>query len=368
MLGRDDLAALGLQGLPDIPHDERIWDYTVRSTSGTTGGTPVLVARHVPKDPRLLADTDRKLSAGGTLGHRGTLVSMFFYAHRSDKKDASIASIGVGDLQPSLKAALEEYNPDSLWGVVSFVLKLFSHVRNIQLPTLRRVTWGGEYVSDQSVEIVRGLFPKIKIESWYGCAELGNLVLPQCPYQSRFEFHPLAGVEVTIDSPDEKGEGALLFSTALTDNAYVKDYRPGEVGSILKEPCKCGEQITFMVGGRIDFDIIRLAGAILHVEECERAMRDLALYIADFQIVASEHFENGAPRGEVDLRITPTKELLQMPLPETFIKNEFERRFFVTPSKTLGALVAEGIFRPSKVTFMSEIQHGTKKVRLKRAP
>ena len=366
MLERGDLASIGLEGLKDVEKDASLWGYVVRMTSGTTGGKPILIARHIPTDPELILPSRRMIVAGGTLGFRATVALMFFHAHKNSAMSASVMAVGMRETSGDPPSLIEEYDPDFIHGVVSFILTLFSRLTKTAFPSLRKITWGGEYVSGESLGALEKKAPHVHIESWYGCAELGDMALPQCLYRSRFEFHPVRGVSVGVHEPDEKGEGLLLFTRNLTRSVSVRDYCPRDIGSLDTTPCPCGAPLTFSVRGRAQFDVVRVAGAIFHVEECERVMKKLAPYVADYQVVVSERVLDNVPHGQVLLRIVPTKELLHRDSWHSFIAEVFEGSLFITPNRTLGDLIADGTFLPLKVEAVSAFSWGPKKVRLKR--
>ena len=355
-MDRIDLVEVGERTLARLrsvdlePEEAR--QYIIRTTSGTTGGGPLVIAIKVsPSFFDLFNGVSRPVVCIGAMNARLTNVLAARYGYGD--APIRICVIDSGDLSPEATSLLSDFEPDTLRGMPSFVvgiLKLFppaagSWVKSILLT--------GEVLTKQRIEAFARQAPNATVRMQYATSELGALSQSgssaACPYLEHNQYHPGDGVHVEIEDTDGSGAGEVYVSKTLGEERIVR-LRTGDIARSLP-PCRCGERVTFELVGRAGYDYVKLVGAILRREEFDRVAR-LFSYVHDYRVEAREVETEGVPKGSILLRLyhrgaPPTDALV------TEMKEKFSRELFLTPTQTLADLVAQGLFLPLTVESFS---------------
>jgi phenylacetate-coenzyme A ligase PaaK-like adenylate-forming protein len=359
ILERKDFGPIAAATLRDVigspPAPEEAMNYAVRLSSGTTGGS-LLVGMHrtsaltyrVPLTKRWYAESDRTLYCFGPVSLR------LFSILDAQKfgKDALYLPIDVADLTEGITPLLADFAPDKILGIPSYVIHAAPYMDTKTRSNVRAINVYGELLTKTLQDMIANFFPNAKMRSLYAISEVGAISTVSCDYQEPNRYHPRPGVTVEIHDPDTEGVGDLLVSMRLNQIIPVQRYRTGDMAKMHEAPCPCGEKNTFEILGRRGYDYIKLVGVTLRQEECERVAKLLHAF-DDYRLEASNVAEGPRLKGKIILRIfrkdgVGTKDLAHE------IGERFSRELYLTPTRTLADLVAEGICAPLSVEFVEE--------------
>ena len=359
ILERKDLAPIIAATLRDAitspPAPEEAMNYAIRLSSGTTGGS-LLVGMH--KGSNLIyrapimrlwqADSDRTLCCFGP-------VSLRLFTVLDGQKfgeDTLYLPIDVADLTQGITPLLADFSPHKILGVPSYVIHAAPYMDIETRSRVRAVNVYGELLTKTLQDMITDFFPNAKMRSLYAISEIGAISTVSCDHQAPNRYHPRLGVTVEVHNPDTDGVGDLLVSTLLNQTIPIERYRTGDIAKMHETPCPCGEKITFEILGRRGYDYIKLVGATLRQEECERVAKALRAF-DDYRLEASNIADGSRLKGKITLRIfrkdgAGTKDLARE------IGERFSRELYLTPTRTLADLIAEGICAPLSVEFVWE--------------
>ena len=328
----------------------------IRLGSGTSG-VPHFTIRPITEEPQgPFRDGRRFLLLYGGRSVRLNHVVRRLYGNDSPHVEG-VLSLDAADSGPSLEALFSEFAPDVLWGTPSFCERVTELVQDAK--ALHHVTLciiGGEMVSRTKISALARKLPNAFISVSYSTAEVG-IIGRACQSAPLGSYHPVPSVEIRLVAGAD-GIGEIVVCKE------GKEYRTGDSGRSLGE-CPCGEKITFELLGRTNFDFIRLSGATLFQEEFDRVSKELGMYIEDYRIEAWEEHIGERVCGKIELSILPHPALLERSNPEKFIAIEYARRLFLTPLKTLEALIAQGDFLPLSVVHVERFPSQEKNVRMR---
>ncbi len=353
MMERKDVAALSEQVFEDFlaqpPKDVK--NYSIRMTSGTTGGGPFLTIWE-RKDGSSIASGSRRFMI--TFGPRAMRLSNLLFFRTDPKNAGALAMVAdVADAKAEDGHLVDEFAPDRIYGFPSFTARVAEHTSAETGRGVNTIGLSGEALSKD----VRGLFsekfPNARIVMTWAAAEAGVISKPPCEFLKENQYHPRDEVHIDIQDPDETGAGLLLISKTLYGGHRIEQYRTGDVARLLKAPCPCGETITFELLGRAGYDFIKLVGAILRREEFDRVVRLCTDHFDDYRVEAEQILDNGTLRGRVTLKIfreaAPVEEDARRRIETTFAKN-----VFVSVTQTIADVVGQGIFLPFRVETSTE--------------
>lgn len=368
-LTRKELKILGLKPLEDLAKDGETKNYLFRTTSGTTGGLPMLIARKRKKSSTekigFYSGIKRVVGFFGTYNARLGHVASAIYR----KEHPAVLFFDHSDLKPkSFNRIFKGFKPDGICGFPSFIIKGLELVQNSKaLLGVKKVNMTGEYLSPAKQEFLQKKLPNAKLAIFYAAGEIG-FISDFCPNLPLGQYHPKEGTKIEIINQDKDGIGELIVSTELSPSVPIKRYRVGDIGKFVKigEKCACGDSVTFEVLGRKDFDYIKISGALLMQQEFERVMKELKEYVVDFCGTVQERKVGIGFKGEIKLDIVSTPELKNHQYPEQFISEQIAKKLFVTPTKTLDVLIKNETFLPLLVNLVSNIPIGYKDVKLKK--
>ncbi len=358
-----------------IPGDPSTKDMAIKASSGTSGMGPTVVIEKIPVAAKQKAYFDRahaliRLGGQTTSALAGTNM-LFRYAHMD-----RIMAIDSKDLKhPSIAHALAGFAATELYTVPLSFLRTAIHALRISPAAwaFRRVVYiflSGEWTSVREKRELQKNFPKLKeYVDDYGSAEAGSYAW-SCKYLAQrylqeglLVFHPvLAKKDLYLKDADSDGIGEIVVSTN-----ELTDYRTGDAGKLISESCECGSKQTLVLFGRIDADYLNCAGATFALQEVDRVFESLVDMVVQYQMRVKELDDGVTLRGEIMIDITLTKEYAKQLKIESYIAEFVNRTLQVTPTRTLGELIASGIFLPTIVTTVKKI-HMTdyKRSRLKK--
>jgi hypothetical protein len=362
---KDELREFGLHGIEEIEHgNEPAFLYAIALGSGTTGSLPLIVLRHLNLPRRY---EQMGIASGKHCIHLSArdaqvrLVSPLLEDIYDDGTEVLIMS--TADLDTHLERLLVDYRPTHVGGFLSFIENAARYApeasREIEV-----IEVTGEMMSEGAHASFSSIAPRAQITQVYSSAQTGRLGF-SCPHLKSNQYHPLPGVGIEIESPDEYGIGEILVSKPISPFLEFQRFPMGDSARLLPA-CGCGRTDAFELMGRTDFDFIKLAGALLHKEEFDRVMEELSTHVVDYQALVEEIREGDRAQGLIELRVVPTLVCGTSKESAAWLASEFARRTFVTTARTLENFIERGSFFPIRVEFVDSIAHGLKKVRLKK--
>lgn len=350
------IAEATLRGVIESPPaPEEAMNYAIRLSSGTTGGS-LLVGMHkasalIYRSPilrRWQAESDRTLCCFGPVSLRVFTI----LDGQKFREDTLYLPIDVADLMQGVTPLLADFAPQKILGVPSYVIHVAQYMDKETRSNVRAVNVYGELFTKTLYDMITDFFPNGKLCSLYAISEIGAISTVSCDHQEPNRYHPRLGVTVEIHDPDTDGAGDLLVSTRLNQTTLIPRYRTGDIAKIHEAPCLCGEKITFEILGRRGYDYIKLVGATLRQEECDRVAKVLGAF-DDYRLEASNVAEGSRLKGKIILRIFRKDGIGTSDLGRE-IGERFSRELFLTPTRTLADLVADGMCAPLSVEFVRE--------------
>lgn len=337
------------------------------STSGTSGGVPLLIIRERDLDQWKWDQLDVKeplrivslmSSQTSRLAHA---TSMFL----TYGKPVSILNLEVSDLTEDLPALLKDFNPNGFYGVPSFIVRLIESIetRDLLFKDVIFVGVMGELLTHSRYETLQTSFPRALIRSYYGSGDAGAIG-PSCKFLPLNYFHVIPSVRVRIDDPDASGAGEVLVSRKVLSYT-IEDHKTGDLGRIHHRVCPCGEKTSLEIIGRSGYDHVKILGALLHRDEFDRVMKMLSDYIEKYRVEVREIEKDGHHCGEITIRILPTPSCSLSPQTAEHILKTILDNLFVTPSRTLGALVQENIFLTPAIQFVRSFEVTNKDIAIR---
>jgi len=347
---RKDLVAIWDKALERLSVEpSEATSYALRISAGTSGKGPLIAPTKF--DQALLRSwlggAERTLACYGPRGTR------LFNVLNIDLFGGKVLTVGVEDIAPERAALLEEFMPTRIVGYPTFVLRVAEAMSAQARSGVVSLRLAGELLSETMEGAMQALFPNAELVMQYVTSEVGAVSRPSCGYLPRNTYHPADEVSVVIDSPDEAGVGEILVSKIMSGERIV-EYHTGDLGRSYPCSCRCGETTALELRGRAGTDYLKLAGAVLRIEEFDRAISAYKDYVDDYRVEATTRVGKDGPSVGVVQLLLRWSGALPTSARKQEIANEIAGRLFVTPTRTLSQLVAEGLFDPLEVKFSSE--------------
>ena len=342
-----------------------------RATSGTSGrGVALMVARSVTYKRFSNAPRHALLRIG--LSNTNVFGGLNMCMH--DLTFKRVSALTAADIVRSdLAAIIRSFKPTELQIAPFALLRTFLH--NLRdsgaldaLNDLRSIDISGEYTTREEFQKIRSLLPKGTIlVNDYGMGEVG-MIAYSCPLLEESHadishplLHPLSSVPIHITDVNEYSIGNLAVQ--IPDIGW---YKTGDAAQLIEEQCGCGEKMTLIVHGRLDYDWVSCAGALIVRSVVDEVFNTLTKEVADYRIEVSELDDGVTVRGRIHVIVVPTENLQKEPCPEEYIANIINRSLQISHSHTLDDLIRKGVFFPTRVSFVPEITQGSKRIPLKK--
>lgn len=326
--------------------------WAVRTTSGTSTGTPLVV---VTKFDEFLmgaryGDVRRPVICYGSMSSR--LTNMLHVRYAASEAPTQAIMLDYRDLTPALEPLFNDFTPDCFSGFNSFIVRAAAYLGAQQSALVASLKLTGERLTPSFSAFFADRFPRARIGSDYVATEIGALSKPPCGYLRPNTFHPCDDLEVRIDQPDDTGSGKILFTRRLYKELWARDYSTGDMGRLFHTPCPCGESVMLECAGREGSDFLKVAGALLLKDEFDRVAQTLRLF-DDYRVEASAAIVEGQLKGRIVLRIFSSRGVGTQALAND-IGARFATHLFVTPTQTLHDLIQAGVFMPLEVSWVEE--------------
>lgn len=238
------------------------------------------------------------------------------------------------------------------------------------------VTWislGSEYCSEAKFAHFKRVFPNAFFNFRFGTSEIGFGRGYRCRHlattQGPSVFHPFHGSILEVCDSDGQlvpmGTPGEIVHTDLTRKAFpLIRYKTGDVGSLEKSDCPCGNRFTLTLGGRAGFDVLHAFGILLHTEAIAAAVGSLPTALE--QTFQMHVFEDQTPRGtmpRLEIHLRPTVEHLHLKDDATFVelvRKKLSTSLRLSANATLQDLVDRGVFLPLSIVFVNTWSSDTK--------
>ncbi len=373
---KDDINAIGLAALKDFEKDRNAKAYMIRQTSGTTLGKPLLIcrARGVDKkdlDGRTYKEIKAPALFFGSFNARLSHLSNFF-THNADPAGRALV-LSPQDINADLGRILSEFQPDAFLGFPSVMVRALVAVdqKNADALTgVHSVHFIGEALTGIHRDVLRHKIPDAQIYGHYATAETGFLSAFPCAYTDANQYHPHRKARFRLVSADQDGIGEIAVSSPLSRTVSLTDYLVGDVGRMIPGPCRCGNETTFELMGRKNFDFIKLSGIVLRQELFERAVASFDGLIADYRGEAREVWQDNKIYGALTLNVLLNPDSHAKIDADggaaAYIAREFPKRLYLTQTATFDSLIQRGIFLPFAVAVVKEFPYQHKSVKIRK--
>ncbi len=356
-----------------IPGDSDTKEISLRATSGTTGNSITLVVVREGRFPEKDSFFTDQLRAYVRLSPpTGALSSVRLALYQSaakrvmviDRRDAA---------KPFIHDLLNQFKPTEMTiipSALAWVLAGGARENSATWPSkLRRVHLSGDRAHRPSYQPLIDMAADVTVVSDYALVETGFISYSCQHLVERYgddpimTFHPMRHVNWLIRDPDPEGVGEIVVFT----RELRAGYRTGDMGKMVEEACGCGARRTLFVYGRKDYDVIHCAGVTFIASLVERIFRGFTHTdnaVADYRVEVRERTERNTLRGSVRVLFVPSEESADIESIAHNIQTALMSRLYVTKTKTLGAVVDDGLFDALVVEVVDEIEHGVKIIHL----
>lgn len=355
-----------------LPGDPSTKSLGIKTTSGTTGGKlPFIVVKNLITEEKKKYLLDRLSATVRIRSLRTTNLNTANHFLRDGKLDRLLL-VDRTDLKSGmLPELIERFKPREIIAQTSYFNACFELIEKAgksgSLADVKELYLTGEVMSDAYLKRFKIAMPAASYHGDYGMSQ-ADWFTTSCEHLSRRHpeaayqiYHPFKSHHIEIIDPDESGMGEIVLSTPEFSN-----YRTGDLGSLIREVCACGEDQALTVYGRKEYDVIHAAGATFLVTQVEKLFQPLAHLVQDYCVEIGERMEERNTIGLVQLAIVPTNSLMVREEKTTLIAAIFGA-LQVTQTRRLQDLIDEGLFSPIQVRFEKEIvQQTSKKIRMKK--
>lgn len=364
---KEDFIKMGLKGrladvLAGLNEKRDIFNFILRSTSGTTGSVPVLFLNPVANSFDIFHRKKQEFSHILTLqksfmmGLRSVLLNI---ARCQEKKAMAHTLVidpfvSLSDIRP----VLEEYRADL---IVALPANLVRFMANLNKPHeiakfVKRIKMNGDFLSKPQASILANIFSTsrgLKMGMDYAMTEFGRVGV-WCQYlEERYKtnvYHPGKFFLVELVDLDEDGSGEIVVTKIIPKELAILRYKTGDIGKAIFEKCECGAGITLFLSGRKNFDYIKCAGVLIIRKEIERSISDLSADIKEWRGEVREYNIGKDIVGELTLKLKTETKMSEEKM--GILNASLSDSIFLTPNATISELVRKQKFLHLKIEIV----------------
>lgn len=239
----------------------------------------------------------------------------------------------------------DRYDVDAVIGTPSRIIALANFLSPGRRDAIRALFMTGERLAPEQAAALCKRFPRAVLDPRYGFSELGFVghqcdalrALPNVTYHAAPDYLVECTDPETGRPAAEGAEGEILITELYESPHQFIRYRTGDAGRIIRgSACACGAAFRFEITGRIDLDIIRIAGGVLRSDEIERVVIALGQWLEpDFRGRVEQHSAADGDRAAFRLQVILKPGVAPLPLTLNQIREAVASRLFLTPTKTL---------------------------------
>lgn len=353
VLDREGILELGFKALDDLienpPQGSDVMQCSIRMTSGTSGRAPIVLATD-HKEGNVLGFRNAKtvvIAQGGNNARVGNTL----FTWTNAQEPTRVLAVDESDFVPELGFLLQDLEPDALRGFPSFMRRAGEYLGDKKKSVQAMIITGEKWTPALREDFAR-TFPNARCKVVYAIVEVGVVATCDCPFLLPDHYHPVDDAIVEIGDPDESGIGDVLITRSFFRVFAPQRYQVGDMGRAASEPCTCG-RYTFELLGRRGSDFLKVAGAVIFREELDRVAALCKDLFDDFRVEIARRMEDGIERGHIDLSVFRRDGKWSSDI-ESEIARRFASELFLTRTRTLENLIAEGYFDPLTITRREE--------------
>ena len=283
----------------------------------------------------------------GTLG--------FYYATMYFPRCGAIPVPGdVRDLAGTARLC-ESLSIDAIMTIPSLLQTLIPELDKVGF-NRNNVKWlyyQGEVMSQTRLSFMKEAFPNAQLEGNYGSIEM-HVGGYQCCKQD-FEvnsYHPSPRHFIEIlddnDKPLPEGKfGNLIITDISTERALpLIRYKTGDTASISRAKCPCGNDLLLKIGGRNNFDLLRVFGVTFSKVVLENSIGDLMKKMNDYELCLEEINCNGKLKPKLTLKVDTNEDFDAL---KQALDTALTQSFYLTKDKTIAYFTDCQIFEPFEI-------------------
>jgi phenylacetate-coenzyme A ligase PaaK-like adenylate-forming protein len=340
--------------------------HTLAQTSGTSGKAPFFLWRYVHPYPHGFLNFPFYYSLGArrTMAFVGSnKIGPLVYSAR----EAGVASIigDTHDLASSAKlASLAQIDsltlPTTLAHLFAKELNNIDYNQNIKLVCL----WG-EYCSDTSLTLLKKEYPNANFIIEYGLAEAAIHVAEgrvDCENPNR-HMHLCSNTSL-VEIIDTE---VVITTLLLPYGTPLIRYKTGDSARFVDGLCPCGNPTPRIeILGRMNGDFIRIGGGEVRVEELDRVMQPLLMYVEPTYSLIVDEVVNGDVRsGVLTLKLTK-RDGISLPEEslELLVTKEVTENMRISQNLNLTQSLKRGLIKSFSISFVDKPEVGIKHKKL----
>jgi phenylacetate-CoA ligase len=297
------------------------------------------------------------------------IMSSPFYRYITDPQKHTLVVMGyVNNLKLSADAAkqIKIQGLTTTATILDYFIDALEQV-SFDLGSIRWVALGGEFCSAQKFAYFQSKLPNALFVFRYANSEVGTIGY-RCEKMNASEppnIYHVSRVIHIVEITDAGGkivplgEAGEIIVTSLGKKPFSPiRYRIGDTGYMEKRECSCGNDLRLVFGGRMNFDVLKVYGVVIHAQAIEQSLSTLSGYLdKKYQMHVFEERTEG--------RLRP-KMVLHLKLREVYAKNKKDPYFYeivketvsknlyLSSKNSLKQLVEQKIFLPLEIVFEDE--------------
>ena len=248
--------------------------------------------------------------------------------------------------------------------ILEFLIKELEKI-NFDLNRFKFIIVTGEACSEERLSAFKEKFSSARVVTVWGATELGGGLGYQCePLTSlatnTFHLnHKFLFCEIINEQglPAEIGEeGEIVMTMLFQGTSVLIRYRTGDLGTITKSDCPCGNPYTVRLLGRSEHRNLKFHGVIMHANMIEKSLNGVKEYIEPgFRMHIFEKEINGKkiPELEIHLILKDKNSEKENSFTER-IRQSISANMRFSEKNTLSSLVEQKVFLPLQIKFVDE--------------
>lgn len=368
-LTKDEFRDLPLEKRTFVP-EEQIAYYSF--SGGTTNqGKPTIIP-HIPfsfEDYAKRSFNEDEISSFGVTNIITLLVPVSMIMLKIFSLPKKRLVVIPGDIN-NLKLTARISREIKIQGIITLPTRLYFFIRCLKeigfdLNEIKWVRLTGEYCSQQRLDYFRSELPNAFIDFKYGVSEIGGNKGNRCDHLSKTQipsvFHPVTSeLFEVIDEKNKSlplGEtGQLCYSETKIKAFPLLRYKVGDLASLVRRTCICGNEYDLVVHGRIGSDVIEFNGATISVQSVENALDPIRQFIEPvFRVDILEESNRNKTSPKLQLHLSLKKGLKDNKSNSSFVeilKEKVSDNLYLQPEVTLKKMVEQGVISPLEIIFV----------------